>query len=239
MAAAQRGKSAQPGRVRHGTPHASSVDVRASSVTTDGGYTVVEDRFDHGNLDPSEDRSGDRGEAEDRTLDGRPRPGPLSPSLAEQVIELVLERPDARVPQRTLGPRVPVIAITLGARAIDLGGTGLALVALAEVAARAVATFSDAGALTVVRPGDGPSFLFPLAQDRDDDDDEVVRWCRAQDDEQTRHRVVALAERFQQELDRSALLRDVLVEVRLGEGVIVGAPARAGRLLPGATWRPA
>ena len=146
---------------------------------------------------------------------------------------------DARVPQRTLGPRVPVIAITLGARAIDLGGTGLALVALAEVAARAVATFSDAGALTVVRPGDGPSFLFPLAQDRDDDDDEVVRWCRAQDDEQTRHRVVALAERFQQELDRSALLRDVLVEVRLGEGVIVGAPARAGRLLPGATWRPA
>lgn len=216
------------------------MNVRASSVTTDGGYTVVEDRFDHGNLEPSEDRSGDRGEAEDRTLDGRPRPGPLSPTLAEQVIELVLERPDARVPRRTLAARVPVIAITLGARAIDLGGTGLALVALAEVAARAVATFSDAGALTVVRPGDGPSFLFPLAQDGDDaDDDPVVRWCRAQDDEQTRHRVVALAERFQHELDRSTLLGDVLVEVRLGEGAIVGAPARAGRLLPSATWRPA
>lgn len=210
--------------------------MRASSVTTDGGYTEVEDRFDHGDLEPGEDR------AEDRTLDGRPRPGLLSPMLAEHVIELVLERADARVPLRTLGSRVPVIAITLGARAIDVGGTGLALAALAEVAARAVATFSDAGALTVVRPGDGPSFLFPLAQRLDDvgdDDDPVVRWCREQDDEQIRHRVVALAERFQIELGRSMLLRDLLIEVRLGEGAIVGAPARAGRLLPGVTWRPA
>ncbi len=163
-----------------GTPHAVFERVRASSVTTDGGYTVVEERFDHGDLDPSGDRGdGDRGEAEDRTLDGRPRPAPLAPILAEQVIELVLERADARV-------------------------------------------------------------LFPLAQDRDDDDDDpVVRWCRAQDDEQTRHRVVALAERFQHELDRSSLLGDVLIEVRLGEGAIVGAPARAGRLLPSASWRPA
>lgn len=227
--------------VSRGTPRAVIERVRASSVTTDGGYTVVEERFDHGDLDPSGDRGdGDRGEAEDRTLDGRPRPAPLAPILAEQVIELVLERADARVAQRSLGPRVPVIAITLGARAIDLGGTGLALAALTEVAARAVATFSDAGALTVVRPGDGPSFLFPLAQDRDDDDDDpVVRWCRAQDDEQTRYRVVALAERFQHELERSSLLRDVLIEVRLGEGAIVGAPARAGRLLPSASWRPA
>ncbi len=184
--------------------------------------------------------------ADDLTLDDRRRAGPLGPMLAEHVIELVLERSHARRPHRPMAPRTPAVSVTVTARAVDLGAGPLAMEALFEVAARAVSAFCDHDFLAVLRPGDGPTFLFPLPVTTVDtlgkngeELDEVVLLCRHLDEEQARTRAVDVAERFRAGLERAPALRDLLVEVRLGEGTIVGAPARVGILLPAAVWRPA
>lgn len=182
---------------------------------------------------------------EELTLDERRRPGPLGPMLAQHVIELVLERANARRPHRPMAPRTPAVSVTVSARAIDLGAGPLAMEALFEVAARAVSAFCDHEFLVVVRPGDGPTFLYPLpVADHDELDehgaplDEVVLLCRQLDEEQARARAVDIAERFRAGLERATALRDLLIEVRLGEGTITGAPARVSTLLPAAVWRP-
>lgn len=213
-----------PEVVSGGTARASHASaVRAESITIDEGY-VGQDGLD------------------EATLDDRLRPGPLGPALAQHVIELVLERSDARRNERPLAVRTPAVAVTLTARAVDLGAGPLALEALFEVAHRAVAAFIDHGFLAVIRPGDGPTFLYPLPDLSADDDgeplDEVVMLCRQLDEEQARARAVAIAESFRAGLERAPVLRDLLVEVRLGEGAILGAPARVGVLLPASTWRP-
>jgi hypothetical protein len=137
--------------------------------------------------------------------------------------------------------RTPAVSVTVTARAVDLGAGPLAMEALFEVAARAVSAFCDHGFLVVLRPGDGPTFLFPLpVVDQNDTEelDEVVLLCRQLDEEQARSRAVDVAERFRAGLERAPALRDLLVEVRLGEGTISGAPARVGSLLPAAVWHP-
>jgi hypothetical protein len=180
---------------------------------------------------------------EDKTLDDRLRPGPLGPALAQHVVELVLELPDARRPWRPMAARTPAVSVTVTARAVDLGAGPLAMEELFEVAHRAVSTFVEQGAFVVVRPGVGPSFLFALpaseVHDVDGEVDEVVLMCRRLDEEQARARAVELAERFRAGIERAPALRDLLVEVRLGEGVIAGAPARVATLLPAAVWRAA
>jgi len=178
---------------------------------------------------------------EEQTLDDRLRPGPLGPVLAQHVIELVLERPDARRPHRPMSGRTPAVSVTVTARAVDLGAGPLAMEELFEVAARAVAEFVDHGAFVVVRPGVGPTFLFPLPVLTGDDGeelDEVVLLCRQLDEEQARSRAVAIAERFRAGIERAPALRDLLIEVRLGEGMILGAPARVATLLPASIWKP-
>ncbi|HUQ01233.1 MAG TPA: hypothetical protein VM261_02005 [Kofleriaceae bacterium] len=184
------------------------------------------------------------------TLDERRRPGPLGPVLAQHVIELVLERAHARRPHRPMLPRTPAVSVTVTARAVDLGAGPLAMEALFEVAARSVSAFCDHGFLVVMRPGDGPTFLYPLpvtSFDTGDSTDEltepaaideVVLLCRQLDEEQARSRAVDIAERFRAGLERAPALRDLLVEVRLGEGTITGASRRVGTLLPAAVWRP-
>ncbi|MBK9029901.1 MAG: hypothetical protein IPL61_00930 [Myxococcales bacterium] len=196
------------------------------SITSDGPVAEQDD-----------DRTAD---GDERTLDRRGRPS-LGAALAEHVIALVLERTNARRPACQLAARTPAVAATVTARRVDLGAGALTMEALYEVAARAVTAFCDHDCLVVVRPGDGPTFLFPLPTARDDDGteaDEVVALCRQLDDEQARQRAVAIAERFRADVSRAPALRQLLVEVRLGEGTIVGAPTRAGRLLPAAVWRP-
>lgn len=182
---------------------------------------------------------------EELTLDERRRPGPLGPTLAQHVIELVLERANARRPHRPMAPRTPAVSVTVSARAVDLGAGPLAMEALFEVAARAVSAFCDHEFLVVLRPGDGPTFLYPLpVAERDELDeqgdplDEVALLCRRLDEEQARARAVDIAERFRAGLERAPALRDLLVEVRLGEGTITGAPPRVSTLLPAAVWRP-
>jgi hypothetical protein len=248
-------KQPDPWTVSPGTPRASTSVVRAESVTiddslgegTDVPLGVGDDTSDDARIAllamaPRSDDSLD-----DLTLDDRRRPGPLGPVLAEHVIELVLERTHARRPHRPLAPRTSAVSVTVTARAVDLGAGPLAMEALFEVAARAVSAFCDHEFLVVVRPGDGPTFLFPLpvtapeAGTEDDGGeplDEVVLLCRQLDEEQARTRAVDVAERFRAGLERAPALRDLLVEVRLGEGVIVGAPARVGLLLPAAVWHP-
>ncbi len=229
--------------------------VRAESVTIDDGRQLGDDELDV-RVDGDDTRGGpslaltprpaldlEAGDSsDDLTLDERRRPGPLGPILAEHVIELVLERTHARRPHRPLAPRTPAVSVTLTARAVDLGAGPLAMEALFEVAARAVSAFCDHGFLAVVRPGDGPTFLFPLPAGPELDGeplDEVVALCRQLDEEQARTSAVAIAGRFRAGLERAPVLRDLLLEVRLGEGAIVGAPARVGVLLPAAVWRPA
>jgi hypothetical protein len=224
--------------------------VRAESVTIDESLEQSE-AFDE---DPAEvvvleQRMVVPEALEELTLDDRRRPGPLGPMLAQHVIELVLERSNARRPHRPMSPRTPAVSVTVTARAVDLGAGPLAMEALFEVAARAVSAFCDHGFLVVLRPGDGPTFLYPLpvtSFDTGDSQeltepgsmDEVVMLCRQLDEEQARTRAVDIAERFRAGLERAPALRDLLVEVRLGEGTITGAPARVGMLLPAAVWRP-
>lgn len=174
---------------------------------------------------------------EDQTLDDRLRHGPLGPALAQHVVELVLDLPNARRAWRPMAPRTPAVSITVTARAVDLGAGPLAMEELYEVANRAVAAFVEHGAFVVVRPGIGPSFLFALPTSDDDEPDEVVRMCRRLDEEQARARAVDLAERFRAGIERTPALRDLLVEVRLGEGVIAGALPRVATLLPAVVWR--
>jgi hypothetical protein len=140
-----------------------------------------------------------------------------------------------------MAPRTPAVAVTVTARAVDLGAGPLAMEALFEVGARAVSAFTEHGFLVVLRPGDGPTFLYPLpVTDRDDTDevDEIVLMCRQLDEEQARSRAVDIAERFRAGLERAPALRDLLIEVRLGEGMIIGAAPRVGTLLPAAVWHP-
>lgn len=182
---------------------------------------------------------------DDRTLDDRLRPGTLGPLLARHVVDQVLDRSDARRPVRPLDPLAPAVSVTVTARAVDLGAGPLALEELHEVAHRAVTAFVDQGAFVVVQHGQGPTFLFALpriAGGADDDGDggpvdEVTALCRRLDEEQARMRAVDLADRFRAGVERSPALRDLLVEVILGEGTIAGAPARVGTLLPAAVWR--
>jgi hypothetical protein len=218
--------------------------VRAESVTIDESTEQAES-FDTALGDPGdvvmlEPRMILPDSLDELTLDERRPRGPLGPMLAEHVIELVLERSNARRMHRPMAPRTPAVSVTLTARAVDLGAGPLAIEALFEVAARAVSSFCDHGFLVVLRPGDGPTFLFPLPVTQTDDEyvDEVVMLCRLLDEEQARTRAVDIAERFRAGLERAPALRDLLVEVRLGEGMITGAPARVGMLLPAAVWRP-
>jgi hypothetical protein len=177
---------------------------------------------------------------EEQTLDDRLRPGPLGPVLGQHVIELVLERSDARHAVRPMHARSNAVSVTVTARAVDVGAGPLAMEELYEVAHRAVSAFVDHGFFVVVRPGVGPTFLFPLPAVGGEDGevlDEVVQMCRQLDEEQARARAVEIAERFRAGIERAPALRDLLIEVRLGEGVIAGAPARVGTLLPAAVWR--
>ena len=178
---------------------------------------------------------------DEQTLDDRLRPGPLGPVLSQHVVELVLERSDARRAHRPMCGRTPAVSVTVTARAVDVGAGPLAMEELFEVANRAVCEFVDHGFFVVVRPGVGPTFLFPLPVLSSDDSgeplDEVVLMCRQLDEEQARARAVAVAERFRAGIERAPALRDLLIEVRLGEGVIVGAPVRVGTLLPASVWR--
>lgn len=219
--------------------------MRAESVTID--ESLGKDAFDPsfaddpGDIVVLEQRMVVPEALEELTLDDRRRPGPLGPMLAQHVIELVLERSQARRPHRPMSPRTPAVAVTVTARAVDLGAGPLAMEALFEVGARAVSAFCDHGFLVVLRPGDGPTFLYPLpvtSLEDTDEVDEVVLVCRHFDEEQARTRAVDVAERFRAGLERAPALRDLLVEVRLGEGTIVGAPARVGTLLPAAVWQP-
>ncbi len=218
--------------------------VRAESVTIDES-TEQMDRSDGSEIVVLEQRMVLPESLEELTLDERRRPGPLGPMLAQHVIELVLERANARRPHRPMAPRTPAVSVTVSARAVDLGAGPLAMEALFEVAARAVSAFCDHGFLVVLRPGDGPTFLFPLpVAERGELDeqgeplDEVALLCRQLDEEQARARAVDVAERFRAGLERAPALRDLLVEVRLGEGTITGAPARVSTLLPAAVWCP-
>jgi len=219
--------------------------VRAESVTIDESLGKPEDFDDDSDeVVELEQRMVVPDALDELTLDDRRRPGPLGPMLAQHVIEIVLERSGARRPLRPMPPRTPAVAVTVTARAVDLGAGPLALEALFEVAARAVAAFCDHGFLVVLRPGDGPTFLFPLPVTAEDSDetgqlDEVVLLCRQLDEEQARSRAVDVAERFRAGLERAPALRDLLVEVRLGEGTITGAPTRVSTLLPASVWRPA
>jgi hypothetical protein len=176
---------------------------------------------------------------EDQTLDDRLRPGPLGPVLARHVVEMVLERPDGRRPVRPMDVRTPAVSVTVTACAVDVGAGPLAMEELFEVAHRAVAAFVEQGAFVVVKNGVGPIFLFALPSSSDDGEllDDVTRMCRALDEEQARARAVDIAERFRASIERAPALRDLLVEVRLGEGTIAGAPPRVGTLLPAAVWR--
>lgn len=177
---------------------------------------------------------------DDRTLDEQFRPGPLGPALARHVVELVLDRADARRPVRPLASRTPAVAITVTARAVDLGAGPLAMEELFEVAHRAVTAFVEHGAFVVVQPGIGPTFLFTLPSCAGEDGealDEVTAMCRRLDEEQARTRAVDLAERFRAGIERAPALRDLLVEVILGEGTITGIAGRTGTLLPAAVWR--
>lgn len=178
---------------------------------------------------------------DEQTLDDRLRPGPLGPVLSQHVVELVLERSETRRAQRPMSGRTPAVSVTVTARAVDLGAGPLAMEELFEVANRAVCEFVEHGFFVVVRPGVGPTFLFPLPVLSGDDGgeplDEVVLMCRQLDEDQARARAVAVAERFRAGIERAPALRDLLIEVRLGEGVIVGAPARVGTLLPASVWR--
>jgi hypothetical protein len=177
---------------------------------------------------------------EDQTLDDRLRHGPLGPALAQHVVELVLDLPNARRAWRPMAARTPAVSVTVTARAVDVGARPLAMEELFEVANRAVSAFVEHGAFVVVRPGVGPSFLFALpTTDDDGETDEVVIMCRRLDEEQARARAVELAERFRAGIERAPALRDLLIEVRLGEGTIAGAPTRVATLLPAAVWRAA
>ena len=175
---------------------------------------------------------------DERTVDEQRRHGPLGPTLSELVIEEVLERPDARRPVRSLGGPTPALAVTISARAIDLGAGPLAFEALHDVAHLAVTHFLDHGFMVVVRPSQGPTFLFPLPCP-DDSLDEVAALCRVLDDEQLRARAVECAERFRAAIERSPTMRELLVDVRLSEGLIDGLPGVVGMLLPAAAWRAA
>lgn len=164
---------------------------------------------------------------DEQTLDDRLRPGPLGPVLARHVVELVLERSESNRPVRPLHVRTPAVSVTVTACAVDVGAGPLAMEELFEVAFRAVSAFVDAGAFVLVRPNLGPVFLFPLPASSGEDGevlDEVTVMCRRLDEEQARARSMPA-------------LRDLVVEVRLGEGIIAGAAARVGTLLPAAVWR--
>lgn len=169
----------------------------------------------------------------------RLRPGPLGPLLTARIIERLLEGGDARALRQPLAPHCRAIAVVIDARPVDVGGGDLDP-ALTEAAARAIATFVDAGGLAVARAGAGPTFAFPLAAGRDEHDaDPVVRLCRELDDDQLRLRVAALVERFATDAATVPGLRPLLLDARIVAGHVAGAPARVGRLLPGAAWRPA
>jgi len=174
---------------------------------------------------------------DERTVDDQRRHGPLGPTLSEMVIEQVLERSDARQPVRSIAGPTPAVSVTISARAIDLGAGPMALESLHDIAALAVAHFLDQGFLGVIRPSSGPTFLFPLPRP-DDSLDEVSTLCRQLDDEQLRGRAVACAERFRAATERSPTMRELLVDVRLGEGMIDGGAGFVGLLLPASAWRP-
>jgi hypothetical protein len=224
--------------------------VRAESVTIDESTEQSDGLDPDGDVVMLEQRMALPESLDELTLDERRRPGPLGPVLAQHVIELVLERVNARRPYRPMLPRTPAVSVTVTARAVDLGAGPLAMEALFEVAARSVSAFCDHGFLVVMRPGDGPTFLYPLpvtSFDTGDSTDEltypaamdeVVMLCRQLDEEQARTRAVDIAERFRAGLERAPALRDLLVEVRLGEGTITSASPRVGMLLPASVWRP-
>jgi hypothetical protein len=170
------------------------------------------------------------------TVDDARRPAGLGPVLSAALIELVLERTDARKPVRTVAGPTPALSVTVSVRAVDVGAGPLTTEALHQVAALAITHFLDQGFLAVVRPSQGPTFLFPLPS-MDDALDEVAALCRQLDDERLRQRAVACAERFRVATERLAITRDLLIEVWLGEGSIAGAPGFVGLLLPASAWR--
>ncbi len=171
------------------------------------------------------------------TVDDPRRHGPLGPALSELVIEQVLERADARIPVRTLAGPTPALSVTVAVRAIDVGAGPRALETLHEIATLAIACFLDHGFLAVLRPSQGPTFLYPLPAP-DPTLDEVAALCRQLDDEQLRARAVACAARFRAATERAPTMSDLLIEVRLGEGSIGGTPGFVGMLLPASSWLP-
>lgn len=161
----------------------------------------------------------------------------LASMLSAELVEVILERSDARRPTRSIGVWAPAMSISLRVSSIDLGGRRGAAAAIPELAALAVSTFVDRGFCAVIEPGGGPVFV-RLLPAQDPDTDEVTQLCRQLDEEQLRAEVLAIAERFRAAVERRTTLRELVVEVRLGEGAIVGAPEHIGALLAASMWRP-
>lgn len=162
----------------------------------------------------------------------------LGSMLSAELVELILERSDARRPSRSVGVWAPAVAVSLRVSAIDLGTRRGAAAAIPDLAALVLATFVDGGFCAVVEPGGGPTFV-RLLPATEPDSDEVTQMCRQLDEDQIRGQVLATAERFRAAVDRRPALRELVVEVRLGEGAIVGAPEHIGALLAASMWRPA
>ncbi|MCE9574856.1 MAG: hypothetical protein K8W52_17025 [Deltaproteobacteria bacterium] len=162
----------------------------------------------------------------------------LGSMLSAELVELILERSDARRPSRSIGVWAPAMAVSVRVSAIDLGARRGAAAAIPDLAALVLTTFVDGGFCAIIEPGGGPIFvrLLPAV---DPDADEVTTMCRQLDEDQIRAQVLAVAERFRAAVERRPGLRELVVEVRLGEGAIVGAPEHIGALLAASMWRPA
>lgn len=153
-------------------------------------------------------------------------------------MEQVLERFDVRMPVRTLAGPTRAMSMTVAVRAIDVVAGSRSLDLLPLVATVAIANFLEQGALAVIRPGHGPTFLFPLPSP-DDGSDEVASLCQQLDDDQLRQRATACASRFRSALEPQLRNRGLLLEVHIGEGTIAGTGGFVGMLLPSLAWRPA
>ncbi len=162
----------------------------------------------------------------------------LGSLLGAELVELILERSDARRPSRSVGVWAPAVAVSLRVAPIEVGTRRGAAAAIPDLAALVLTTFVDSGFCAVIEPGGGPIFvrLLPAA---DPDADDVTALCRQLDEDQIRAQVLTVAERFRAAVARRPALRELVVEVRLGEGAIVGAPEHIGALLAASMWRPA
>lgn len=166
------------------------------------------------------------------------RAGSLASVLSDLVMERLLEQSDIRTPVRTLVGPTRAVSVALAVHVIDVGAGPRSLDALHTIADLAISTLLDRTAFAVMRPGQGPTFLFPLPA-ADEAVDEVVALCRKLDEDQLRQQVARGVARFRAAIDHTAHTRDVLIDVQLGEGSIVGATGLVGMLLPSLSWRPA